>query len=203
MSTPDPVPEPGVPDRPGQVENAPALLVKGDHNLSLPYEAWLATTYAAEVADVENVDETFDLTRFDVVVVDFRGATTADDSALSEFNSRESAVPLVVIADQSLEGDEPFEHVERLRPPVTPEELETTIQRLDRRTTYRELLQMDYRVTSKINELKPDDKPGWLVESAAMKRLVDRKKRIQSSLHELEADFSERDYAAIFAAGFQ
>lgn len=137
----------------------------------------------------------------DVILVDAVDAEESLESLFDDLHIDDIEVPIGVIADSDAGAiTAPKKDIELVIGPISDQEVVELVRRMRRRREYQLLLQQDFAVTHLLVTIQSaDGKPG---NYQKFESLMERKERLRNSLRELQDDFDNADYQALFTAGF-
>lgn len=175
------------------------LLVDDDESVTELYAMWLEPTYDITVA--HTVGEALDTLNddFDVVLLDRRLPNCDGTEFLTELRGRGHDLPVVMITAVEPDVDIvelPIE--EYLVKPITGDELLDAVELVLRVSSYDDLLQEYYSLTSKRAALRDSSVAADLADYGAYFDLERRLSSLESQLELTRREFDERHYRQLF-----
>ncbi len=179
--------------------NARVLVVDDEQELASLYADQLADDYHVDTvygawSALETVDETVD-----VILLDRRMPEASGEDLLDEFRERAPDARIVMVTAVVPDFDIIDMDVDDyLLKPVTREELRTTVEGMLIRSTYQELVQEYFTLTSKYAALRTYKSDAALAESDAFAELEASLEQVRSELDSIVGQFSSEDFQAMY-----
>jgi DNA-binding response OmpR family regulator len=176
------------------------LVVDDEVGLADLYTVWLSdnhdveTAYSGEEA-VEKVDSDTD-----IVFLDRRMPQMSGDEVLTAIRDQDldCQIAMVTGVDADLDIiDLPFD--DYLSKPVSEDDFKTVIERLNRRSTYDDILQRYFSLVSRQATLQAEKQPEQLAGNDEYTELLEKIESRQEDLNSLTDQLDEEDVNAFFA----
>lgn len=166
-----------------------------------PYAGWADQFREIEVIQYDGPQPEPTSESTDVVLVDAVDAEESLESVFDDFHIDDIDEPIGVITDTDAGAiTSTKQDIELAVGPISDQEVVELVRRMRRRREYRLLLQQDFAVTHLLVTIQSVD--GKLGNYQKYESLMERKERLRNSLRELQDDFDNADYQALFTAGF-
>ncbi|MFB6173390.1 MAG: response regulator [Halobacteriales archaeon] len=175
------------------------LVVEDERELADTYARWLAeeyevrTAYTGEAA-LEVLDPSVDIVLLDRRLPELRGREVLDRIRERDLGCR---VAMITAVDPDFDIiDMPFD--DYVVKPVLKDDLLEIADRLRRLAAYDERARESFSVASKLRVLDAEKPAADIEDNAEYAELADRFEELQSSLHDLLADFDDDDFARAY-----